>query len=175
LGRFFTGGGTRINRGETFDTFITPALCDMTPSLPELTLRRGARVRLPSGEEFAERFGYPPLAPADIPARPEDAAFFEQTGFKGRTPLWYYILREVAVEAVLEPEPDERQLIQKLGTVGGRIVAEVFYQLLNADYDSIMHAGKQWHPPTFRTGGSDELRCLNSMREVIRFVQAQVS
>jgi len=169
---FFTGPGTRVNRGENIDTFIAQALCDMKPSLPELTLKRGSRVRLPSGEEFAERFGYPPLAPADIPAQPADAAFFQQVGFKGRTPLWYYLLREAAVEAVVEPEPGERQLIQKLGTVGGRIVAEVFYQLLNADYDSVMHAGKQWRPPTFKMDGSDQARCLNSMQEVIRFVQA---
>jgi hypothetical protein len=34
---------------------------------------------------------------------------------------------DTAVEGVPEPEPDERQLILKLGTVGGRIVAEVFH------------------------------------------------
>src|SRR5438105_8441638 len=184
--RFFTGSGTGVNRGEIIDTFITPALYDlppqalqafrlqlaqvspkstifrdrMIPPLPELTLRRGSRVRLPSGEEFARRFGYAPLAPADIPARPEDADFFKQDGFRGRTPLWYYLLREAVVEAVVEQEPEGSHTIQKLGTVGGRIVAEVFYQLLNADYDSIIHAGKAWRPPDFAFDTSNQTRSL---------------
>ena len=62
-----------------------------------------------------------------------------------------YLLREAAVEAVLEPEPESRLKIQKLGTIGGRIVAEVIYQLLNADYNSIMHAGRDWQPDQFGT------------------------
>ena len=196
--RFFTGAGTGVNRGEVIDTFITPALYDlppqtvqafrlqlaqvspenaifrdrMIPPLPELTLRRGSRVRLPSGEEFAQRFGYPPLARSDIPARPEDVDFFQQPEFQGRTPLWYYLLREAVVERVVEQElePEDRRPIQKLGTIGGRIVAEVLYQLLNADYDSIMHAGKSWRPPSFVFDASNQSRSLASMRDIVDFV-----
>jgi hypothetical protein len=183
--RFFTGGGALVNRGEDIDTFITPALYDLPkqsvqtfqrqiakksprkkpsqhrppPPLPELTLRRGSRVRLPSGEEFARRFGYPPLGSDQIPARPEDKEFFQKDSLRGRTPLWYYLLREAAVEAVLEPEPEGRLTIQKLGTIGGRIVAEVIYQLLNADYSSIAHAGRGWEPSQFTT-----------MQKIVRFV-----
>jgi len=180
--RFFTGGGALVNRGENIDTFITPALYNLSgrsvqlfrphvakgsprmgsqdpPPLPELTLRRGSRVRLPSGEEFARTFGYKPLDPELIPARKEDREFFQQDGLRGRTPLWYYLLREAAVEAVLEPEPESRLKIQKLGTIGGRIVAEVIYQLLDADYNSIMHAGRDWQPDQFRT-----------MQNIVQFV-----
>ena len=142
--RFFGGLSTRVNLGDNVDTFITGALYGLPsqsveafrmqlapassakamangstmPSLPELTLKRGSRVRLPSGEEFAERFGYEPLPSRDIPARKSDAPFFNQEGFRGRTPLWYYILREAAVQAVLEPEPEAEgsNRIQKLGT-----------------------------------------------------------
>src|SRR5205814_2116843 len=102
--RFFTGGGALVNRGESIDTFISPGLYELPkasvltfrrqivekssrrrssqdrppPPLPELTLRRGSRVRLPSGEEFARRFGYKPLDAEQIPAREEDRKFFQQ-------------------------------------------------------------------------------------------------
>jgi hypothetical protein len=199
--RFFTAGEGQVNRAENIDTFIAQTLYDiprqtvqifrlqmagvspektpvwdrMTPPLPELTLRRGSRVRLPSGEEFARRFGYAPLAPEQIPARDEDRKFFRQDGFRERTPLWYYLLREAAVERVREAEPGGRKTIQKLGTIGGRIVAETFYQILNADYKSITHAGKSWRPPAFAFGKFGTLtrpRSLKSMQEIVEFVNA---
>jgi hypothetical protein len=178
--RFFGGSDATVNRGEDIDTFITPALYHlpalppapagpMGPSLPEMTLRRGSRVRLPSGQELARRFGYPELPPALIAARPEDEEFFRQSGFRERTPLWYYLLREAAVEGVREQETDGPHLVQKLGTIGGRIVAETIYQLLNADYDSILHAGRSWRPPGFVFDDITAPRRLDSMREVARF------
>ena len=194
--RFFTEP-QRVNRGEIIDTFITPALYDlppmavqafrrqqlgvsasrsiyrdkMIPPLPELTLRRGSRVRLPSGEEFANRFGYTPLSADLIPAQHGDADFFQQPGFKNRTPLWYYILREAVVEGVTEPEKgNEHWNIQKLGTIGGRIVAETMHQLLNADYKSIRHAGKNWRPPQFVFGDLPDLRAIETMQDLVSFV-----
>jgi Animal haem peroxidase len=178
--RFFDGSDATVNRGEDIDTFITPALYDlpalppappgpMGPSLPEMTLKRGSRVRLPSGQELARRFGYPELSPASIAARPEDEEFFRQSGFQERTPLWYYFLREAAVEGAYEPEAGGRHLVQKLGTTGGRIVAETIYQLLNADYDSIVHAGKAWRPPAFVFDDITTPRRLDSMRAVALF------
>jgi hypothetical protein len=190
---FFDGVPGHLNRAEPIDTFISEMLYDlppqtvqsfrpqpnvvtgaaghakMKPPLPELTLKRGSRVRLPSGEEFARSFGFTPLDPDVIPARLEQKAFFEQDGFRGRTPLWFYLLREAAVEAVVEPEPEGRLTIQKLGTIGGRIVAEVFHQLLNADYNSIVHAGKNWRPPTFAFDASSEDRTLDSMQTLVDF------
>ena len=200
--RFFTGGVGEANRGANIDTFISPSLYDlprltvqtfrlqivgvapqntpfwdgMIPPLPELTLRRGSRVRLPSGEEFAYRFGYAPLRPEQIPARPEDTAFFQADGFRNRTPLWYYFLREAAVEGVFEKEPGGRWHIQKLGTIGGRIVAEVFHQILNADYNSIVHAGQNWRPPVFMFGTygtPGRPRSLETMQEIVEFVNAK--
>jgi hypothetical protein len=93
-------------------------------SLPEMTLKRGAKVCLPSGQEFARRFGFPELPPDAITARPEHQDFFRQSGLSQRTPLWYYLLREAAVEAVYEPEPGGTGMrtVQKLGTIGGRIL-----------------------------------------------------
>ncbi len=178
--RFFGGGNATVNRGESIDTFIASALYDlpllppappgpMIPSLPEMTLRRGSRVRLPSGQEFARRFGYPELAPESIAPGPEEEDFFRRSGFRERTPLWYYLLREAAVEGVYEEENGGGHLVQKLGTIGGRIVAETIYQLLDADRDSILHVGKSWRPPTFVFADVTRPRTLNSMAEVTRF------
>ncbi len=180
--RFFGGSNATVNRGESIDTFITPALYDLhalapaapgrlIPSLPELTLQRGSRTRLPSGQELARHFGYPELAPDSIAARPEDQDFFRASGFRERTPLWYYLLREAALEAVYEAEPDGRHKVQKLGTIGGRIVAETFYQILHADGDSILHAGRSWRPPTLVFGELEAAQTLDSMQAIARFAE----
>ena len=184
--RFFNGTNAMVNRGENIDALISPALFDLPQlpplppirmpfSLPEMTLKRGARVRLPSGQEFARRFGFPELPPDAIAARPEDQDFFRQSGLSQRTPLWYYLLREAAVEAVYEPEPGGTgtRTVQKLGTIGGRIVAETIHQLLNADYNSIRHAGKGWRPPEFTFDGTPGPQRLDSMAELTRFASPE--
>ncbi len=181
--RFFTGGNATVNRGESIDTYITSALYDLpalapAPAgplgapLPEMTLKRGSRVRLPSGQDLGRRFGFPELAPNLIAPSPEEDAFFRDSGFHERTPLWYYLLREAAVEGIYEPEPDGRHLVQKLGTAGGRIVAETFSQLLRADSDSIWNAGRSWQPPTFILGRSETPYTLQSMNALVRFTES---
>ncbi len=195
--RFFDRGARAINlnRAQTIDTFITEMLyhvpkqtaeafrfqsslrtldssvaeeAEMRPPLPELTLRRGSRVRLPCGEEFAATFGYEIIKPEDL--FPGQIEFFE-CGLKGRTPLWYYLLREAAIEKPRsEPGPLPGTLqSQKLGTLGSRIVAETLYQLLKADNESILHAGCGWEPPTVQSAGREWN--LRSMRELAHFVR----
>ena len=58
--------------------------------------------------------------------------------FKLRTPLWYYILKESEV----------REGGARLGEVGSRIVAEVFFGLLRADRSSYLNSplGAAWRP-----------------------------
>ena len=58
------------------------------------------------------------------------------TGWMGETPLWYYILREADVTASGD----------RLGPVGGRIVAEVIVTLLDRDPASVRFAGDDWRP-----------------------------
>ncbi|MEO5717383.1 MAG: hypothetical protein ABIR29_02300 [Chthoniobacterales bacterium] len=143
--------------------------------LPEVTLIRGSRMRLPSGEELARYFGYPAVPAELIPATPADEAFFTDPAFRTRTPLWYYFLREAAVEAQTRPEPvpvPELQ-IQKLGTLGSRVVAEVFYQVLASDGESILHAGRDWRPPVFVFGRSERVRPIDSMAALAEFVSEQ--
>ncbi len=53
-----------------------------------------------------------------------------------QTPLWYYVLKEAEVFHQGE----------RLGKVGGRIVAEVFIKMLLADDQSILNADAGWRP-----------------------------
>jgi hypothetical protein len=192
---FFVGLLGQLNLAQRIDTFISDVLYDlpplalqafrlqfpgklgaalnskMRPPLPELTLRRGSKICLPSGQEFADHFHLPIAVAADqMSAEPENQEFFERTGFAHRTPLWYYLLREAAVEPNPEPGEGPNFPTQKLGSIGSRIVAEVFYQLLNADSESIKHAGNGWEPPSFTYGASGRRWSLRSMPRLVDFV-----
>ncbi len=183
---FFDGPDAQLNRGQNIDTFIPEILYGLPPEavkdfrrqgqmcLPEVTLLRGSRMGLPSGEELARHFAFKPLSADLIPATPSDQSFFEDSAFRGRTPLWYYFLREAAVEEVTRPESArEPELpVQKLGSLGSRVVAEVFYQLLSTDGDSILHAGRGWAPPAFVFGKSQRLRPINSLAALAEFARS---
>jgi hypothetical protein len=54
------------------------------------------------------------------------------------TPLWYYILKEA----------EEFEDGNRLGPVGGRIVAEVLIGLLRADPASYLNGDPQFTPPS---------------------------
>jgi hypothetical protein len=191
---FFRATDTELNRGQNIDTFITEVLYELPPEtialfrsagaprtlkefmmpLPELTLKRGSKIHLPSGEQFAGCFGFPKIGRTDIPALPEDRAFFDNAEFHDRTPLWYYLLREASLEMTQEPEPGNPfgAPIQKLGSIGSQIVAEVFFQVLATDADSILNAGRNWQPPQFVFGSSGSARALDTMPNVVDFIQA---
>ncbi len=59
-----------------------------------------------------------------------------QFGWKSETPLWFYILKEAEV----------RHHGERLGDVGGRIVAEVLLGLIGGDPDSYLNAEPEWNP-----------------------------
>ena len=54
-----------------------------------LAQQRGQGVGLPSGEAVARHLGIAPLTTDDVG--------IASTGWRGDTPLWYYILREADV------------------------------------------------------------------------------
>ena len=97
-------------------------------SLAVRDLERGQGVELPSGEAVARHLGVTPLT--------NEQVGLGQVGWKGETPLWYYILREADVTASGD----------RLGPVGGRIVAEVIVTLLDRDPASVRFAGADWRP-----------------------------
>ena len=97
-------------------------------SLAVRDLQRGQGVGLPSGEAVARHLGVTPLAPEEVG--------LTRTGWTGDTPLWYYILREAAVTTSGD----------RLGPVGGRIVAEVIFTLLDRDTTSVRFVDDGWKP-----------------------------
>jgi hypothetical protein len=196
---FFTAPEAVLNRGQNIDPFITEALYKLPPEtvakfrmnlsrslpafhrdelmrpLPELTLRRGSKMLLPSGEEFADHFGFPRLEDlGEISGLPEFHEIFDQAEFQNRTPLWYYLLREAELEHLRNPEPAQPPAppMQKLGTVGSHIIAEVLLQILASDRYSISNADRTWTPPKFVFGESGVPRSIDSMPKLVDFVRS---
>jgi hypothetical protein len=65
-------------------------------------------------------------------------------GWAGETPLWYYVLKEAEIRCGGE----------RLGDVGGRIVAEVLLGVLEGDPQSYRNVSPHWRPtlPAARAG-----------------------
>jgi hypothetical protein len=95
-------------------------------SLAVRDLQRGQGVGLPSGEAVARHIGVAPLTAEQVG--------IASTGWRGETPLWYYILREADASAGGH----------RLGPVGGRIVAEVLVGLIDADPTSFRRNREPW-------------------------------
>jgi hypothetical protein len=131
-------------------------------SLAARNLKRGYNFSLPSGQDIAKALGvtqHPPLrfgerllSFKDMPEMPTtDAANLEKN-----TPLWLYILAEAQAnlanpdgsfdmkteDGVSVVDKDSNDGTQ-LGPVGGRILMEVFFGLLDDDKQSYFH-DKSW-------------------------------
>ncbi|PYR59228.1 MAG: peroxidase [Acidobacteria bacterium] len=130
----------RAQRAKKIDGRLAPSLihlpvaitgeCEIDEyhSLAVRDLQRGQGVGLPSGEAVARRLGVTPLTSDEVGLR--------AAGWTRETPLWYYILREAAVTAAGD----------RLGPVGGRIVADVIVWLLDRDPASVRFANPEWRP-----------------------------
>lgn len=133
--RFFEveNGSKDLQRVRKIDRQLAPPLLDMPPeeagglinNLARRNLTRGARLGLPSGQAVSRFMGMEPLDDRDL----------DLPG-KGPAPLWYYVLREAEM----------RQGGLRLGTVGSRIVAEVFLGMLAADPSSYLRRAPGWKP-----------------------------
>lgn len=155
------------------------------PSLALLNLLRGNKFKVQGGQAIANVLkgkGFPvePLDPKYLVTRQsgtKDKHFkFEPIplGLQTDTPLWFYILAEAQKSVVKEiqldadQEFDEKQLLSgngaktQLGWVGGRIVAEVFYGLLDSDDESyVKKAPSGWKP---MLGGDEKVIFLNLIK-----------
>ncbi|MFC4069851.1 peroxidase family protein [Actinoplanes subglobosus] len=137
----------RIDGKLSLPLFNLPAtvVSDGVVSLAERNLLRGSRLGLPAGQDVATRMGIKPLTNTELglpgPADP---------GWKGKAPLWFYILKEAELTYAG----------QRLGPVGGRIVAEVILGILDMDRNSYLSVNPFWRPTVpiapllgqFRTG-----------------------
>jgi hypothetical protein len=103
---------------------------DPTVHLAVRNTLRGKKVGLPSGQQVAAAMRAPALTNTTL-------GLGNDPGWAGQAPLWYYILKE----AELPPNNAE-----KLGAVGGRIVAEVLVGLLQRDPNSYLYLDAAWKP-----------------------------
>ena len=127
-------------------------------SLASRNLMRAWRLGLPSGQDVARAMFEQPLDDAQIVIGkgtdeddPDRKTIDQIAGgaFKGRCPLWTYILAEAMHHRTPFKIPaTEDKTIQtpKLGPVGGRIVAEVFLGLMFGDPHSMLSLNPEWCP-----------------------------
>ncbi|MEH2063952.1 MAG: peroxidase family protein [Nostoc sp.] len=174
------------------DTLPDKAVHPPRPSLALLNLLRGNIYKVQGGQAIAhalQRNDFPVkiLEPNYLstrqPAENKDKFFqFEEidSSLQRDTPLWFYILAEAQASVVdaIKLDPDgtfhEEQLLQndgaktQLGWVGGRIVAEVFYGLLDSDHESYFYAAPDnWEPIL---GGNKDVIFAN----LLKFAQLTV-
>jgi hypothetical protein len=103
---------------------------DPTVNLAVRNTLRGKKVGLPSGQQVAKAMRVNVLSNATL-------GLSNDPGWGGEAPLWYYILKE----AELAPYKGER-----LGPVGGRIMAETLVGLLQRDPNSYLYLDPSWKP-----------------------------
>ena len=158
---------------------LPPAVVSDAPaSLPQRNLIRGLELRLPSGQDVARAMRVHVLDDAQImlgkavdtpdnsgpdpDVRGSIADIRGLAAFKGKCPLWTYILAEAFnTRTNIEVPVTEKKSIStpQLGEVGGRIVAEVFLGILFGDKQSYLNLDPEWKP-TITNDGTFLLRDL---------------
>ena len=154
-GFFFQGAGPESTvTSRPIDTRLAPPFQELPPDLigtPEpkcpfarvagnpsqlsvRTLLRGAGLRLASGQNVADAWGFDPLTEQELTTNSvgdetKQGRILKENGLTNSTPLWYYILKEAEV----------RKNGNRLGAVGSSIVGETIYAALRADSQSILN------------------------------------
>jgi len=140
---FFDFSDGRARHNKQIDTTLSSVLFELLGqpqgepvSLATRNLLRNLTMKVPSGQRVAQAMKVARLAPSDL-------ADLEPFHLQGRTPLWFYVLREAAV--INDGE--------RLGPVGGRVVAEVIIGLIRGDRQSYLRQDPDW-TPTYGTAGA---------------------
>jgi hypothetical protein len=159
----------------TLETLQPEPIPGKVANLAERNLKRGLFMSLPSGEAVAQAMGERPLTEDELrigKATYEDA-FPDKDNkianrrlvdisreFKGKAPLWVYVLAEALEQWRKEVEDkklkgDEADhLPVHLGPVGGRIVAETLIGLLTGDSHSFLSQAPNWAPRIPKAGAT---------------------
>jgi hypothetical protein len=136
-------------------------------SLAQRNLLRGLAMGLPSGQSVALALGVDPIedkdlrvgkaVTSDLSKNPLLTSFDEEhNSFKENAPLWYYVLAEAQFEwakrATVKGGKGNLEPV-RLGTVGGRIVAETIIGLIWGDGRSYLRQAPNWKPEKIRSMG----------------------
>jgi hypothetical protein len=139
---------------------------DVDPSnLGKRNLLRGLAMGLPTGQDVARAMGLDPIDDKDLRIgkavlddidKNPTLASLDPDHFTENAPLWYYTLAESQFEwskraKAKGSKGDEEPL--RLGTVGGRIVAETLIGLLWGDGHSYLRQAPNWSPGEFSDMG----------------------
>ena len=153
---FFDFGDGRVRPNKLIDTTLSSALFHLlgqpTGSPDSLAIRnllRNLTMTVPSGQAVARAMKLPVLKPIEL-------AELAPYHLDERTPLWFYVLREAQVEAAG----------RHLGSVGGRIVGEVIYGLIEGDNQSYLAQDPEW-TPTYGVGDTFEMTHLLTKAGVV--------
>jgi hypothetical protein len=133
-------------------------------NLAQRNLLRGFSMGLPNGQSVAVSLGVDPIPDselkvgkatlADTPGNPLLTSFGKS--FTENAPLWYYVLAEAQVEwakrATAKGSKGNEEPL-RLGTVGGRIVAETILGLIWGDGRSYLRQAPNWKPDKLRSMG----------------------
>jgi hypothetical protein len=176
--RFTRTWGGNANFAENIDTLISEDMFNLPvaampifskespPSLPQMTLLRGSRIGLPSGQEACRAADVQSLTAAQIGFDDDGNEFLRDRGLNEKTPLWYYLLREAEVLGIRRFRGGEC-----LGPLGSRIVAEVLLGVMNADPEHYLNVDPNWWPLTVAFGGFSEPRRLDGLRKLVAFAK----
>jgi len=145
-------------QAEPLDPNLEPA------NLAVRNLLRGMALGLPSGQAVACAMGLQPIDDDNLRVGKAVVGDWEANkkiaelddAFEGNAPLWYYVLAEAQYEwhkraSGFGGKGDATPL--RLGSVGGRLVAETLIGLVLGDGHSYLRQVPNWQPPAIRTIG----------------------
>lgn len=186
-GRFFDGlpASGPVASSSFIDTSIVAPLHNLSPqtvqlcsktevkeeplNLPTRTLLRGARAKLPSGQEVAASLLRRKLLRSEeclttdqltSDTCDQSGTLLREAGLEHNTPLFYYLLKEA----------DILSGGRTLGPIGSFIVARVIRGAVESDPNSyISGAGRDWDLPLWRFPSGNN-RQINSVIGIIRLV-----
>jgi hypothetical protein len=123
-------------------------------------LLRGKSMGLPSGQTVARKMGLAPISDADLRVGKANVDGLKgnrsladlSERFADNAPLWFYVLAEAqndwATKAAKDKKGDDAKnaIPVRLGSLGGRIVAEVLVGLILGDQFSFLSQWPEWSP-----------------------------
>lgn len=163
---FFAGSGPNVQKARKIDSNISAGLGSLPlgprtgdPILGHLAksnLVRGYSLSIPTAQACCEAMGVKPMTIMQMGGAGESANvknILETTALGQRTPLWYYILREAAVQ----------QNGERLGELGSRIVCETIIGSLKSDPNSYLNANDLAVTPLGVDVGTAVIRTLTDL------------